>query len=60
MSHFVQIATAKLPTLLGAGILGVSVVGSVAAIAGLSLSLGAEFISAAAGMTAAGVAIRHR
>lgn len=60
MSHLAQIAAAKLPILLGAGILGVSLVGSVAAFAGFSLSVGSEVISALAGMAAAGFATRQQ
>ncbi|MGY2732818.1 hypothetical protein [Sphingomonas sp. UYP23] len=50
MSNLVRLGVQKLPTMLGVGILSVSVVGLAAASLGLSLTLGAEIISAAAGM----------
>lgn len=50
MSRIVQIGVRKLPTMLGAGILCVSIVGIAAAAIGLSMTVGVELIAAAAGM----------
>jgi hypothetical protein len=53
MSHLVQLAAAKLPTMLGGGILGVSVAGASAALIGLGFGMAAELISAVIGIAVA-------
>lgn len=60
MSYIGQIIAAKLPVLAGAGILGVSVAGACAALAGLTFTLEAEVISAVAGMATAGYLVARR
>lgn len=54
MSRIVRIGARKLPTILGAGILGVALFGLAAASLGFSLSLLGEVVSAAAGMAIGG------
>ena len=44
----------KMPTVLGAGILGVAFVGLVAASAGMALTVGGELVSAIVAMAVAG------
>ena len=44
----------KLPTVLGAGILGVAVAGLAAASVGMALTMGGEVVSAMIAMVAAG------
>jgi hypothetical protein len=53
MSKLIQVGARKLPTMLGAGILSISIVGLAAAVVGASLTLGAELITAALGMAVA-------
>lgn len=50
MSKLIQLGARKLPTMLGAGILSISIVGLAFAAVGASLTLGVELISAAVGM----------
>jgi hypothetical protein len=50
MSKLIEMAARKLPTMLGAGILAVSLVGLALAAVGASLTIGAELVAAAAGM----------
>lgn len=50
MSKFVQIGARKLPTMLGMGILGVSLVGLLSAALGAPFTLAGELLSAAVGM----------
>lgn len=53
MSNLIQLGARKLPTMLGAGILSVSIVGLAAAVIGASLTLGVELITAGVGMAVA-------
>jgi hypothetical protein len=50
VSRLVQMGARKLPTMLGTAILTISLVGLTAAALGLSLTVGAELLSAAVGM----------
>jgi hypothetical protein len=50
MAKIVQMGARKLPTMLGAGILSISVVGLAAAAIGASLTVGAEVLVALVGM----------
>lgn len=50
MSQLIQLAAAKLPTMLGAGILSISIVGIAAAAVGFTMSVGIELFSAGVGM----------
>ena len=50
LSNLIQLAAAKLPTMLGGGILGVSVVGLSAAVVGFTLGMAGEVLAAGAGM----------
>jgi hypothetical protein len=60
VSYIAHIVAAKLPTIIGAGILGISFAGAVASVVGLTFGAGAEIVSALAGMTLAGVAVREQ
>lgn len=50
MSKIVQLGARKLPTMLGAGILMISLVGLGAAAFGLTLTVGSELVFAGIGM----------
>jgi len=50
MSKIVSAGARKLPTMLGAAILAISIVGLAAAALGLTFTVGAEIVTAAAGM----------
>lgn len=54
MSKIVIVGARKLPTILGGGILGIAFIGLCFATAGVSLSIGAELLSAVGGMVVAG------
>ena len=54
MSRIIKIGARKLPTMLGAGILGVSIVGLTAAAFGATMTIGIELVSAAVGMALGG------
>jgi hypothetical protein len=54
VSKIVQASARKLPTMLGAGILAVSIVGLTAAVFGFTFPLVAELASAVAGMAIGG------
>ena len=54
MPNFIRKGVDKAPTVLGAGILGVAIVGIVAATAGVAMPVAAELASAAVAMVAAG------
>lgn len=50
MSKFVQVSAQKLPTMLGAGILSVSLVGLAAGLFGVTLTVAFEVTTAVVGM----------
>ena len=56
MSHFVQVCSKVLPTAIGGGILGVSIVGLGAAIVGATIPVAIEAISALVGAVLIGFA----
>jgi hypothetical protein len=53
MSHIVKMGADRLPTILGGGILGIVAVGLPLGLAGVSLTLIGQGLSAAAGMVVA-------